>query len=75
MKSNKPKVILVLMFILLFLIVLSIVLNLKPKEVETFQGSSRTTQASSSSENLFENTYDFVDYSRNSDKFSKCKFG
>ncbi len=68
MKSNKPKVILVLMFILLFLIVISIVLNLKPKEVETFQGSSRTTQSSSSSENLFENTYDFVDYSRNSDK-------
>ena len=67
MKSNKPIVILVLMFILLFLIVLSILLNLKPKKVEAFQ-SGPTLQSGSSSTDLFERTYDFVDYSRNSNK-------
>ena len=44
-------------------------LNLKPRKVEGFSGGSRpTVQSSSSSEDLFENTYDFVDYSKNSDK-------
>ena len=65
MKSNKPQVILILMFVLLFLIVLSIVLNLKKDSVENFQGTP--TQASGS-QNLFENTYDFVDYAKNSDR-------
>jgi hypothetical protein len=79
MKSNKPKVILVLMFVLLFLIVLSIVLNLKTNNVETFQGnttdntsndntSNDNTSNDGTSQDLFENTYDFVDYSKNSDK-------
>ena len=65
MKSNKPQVILILMFVLLFLIVLSIVLNLKKQNRENFQGGP--TQQSGT-QDLFENTYDFVDYSRNSDK-------
>ena len=65
MKSNKPQVILILMFVLLFLIVLSIVLNLRKDSVENFQGTP-TQQAGS--QNLFENTYEFVDYAKNSDK-------
>lgn len=66
MKSNKPQVILILMFVLLFLIVLSIVLNLRKKDsVENFQGTP-TQQAGS--QDLFENTYDFVDYAKNSDR-------
>jgi hypothetical protein len=69
MKSNKPIVILVLMFVLLFLIVLSIILNLKPKKVEGFQGDSPTLpDSSNSSQDVFENTYEFVDYANNSDK-------
>ena len=65
MKSNKPQVILILMFVLLFLIVLSIVLNLRKGSVENFQGTP-TQQAGS--QNLFENTHEFVDYAKNSDK-------
>ena len=69
MKSNKPIVILVLMFVLLFLIVLSIILNLKPKKVEGFQGETPTmSDSSKSSQDVFENTYEFVDYANNSDK-------
>ena len=69
MKSNKPIVILVLMFVLLFLIVLSIALNLKPKKIEGFQGDSPTNPSdSNSSQDVFENTYEFVDYANNSDK-------
>ena len=65
MKSNKPQVILILMFVLLFLIVLSIVLNLRKVKTENFQGAP--TQRAQS-QDLFENTYDFVDYAKNSDK-------
>ena len=65
MKSNKPQVILILLFVLLFLIVLSIVLNLRKDNVEKFQGTP-TQQAES--QDLFDSTYDFVDYAKNSDK-------
>ena len=64
MKSNKPQVILILMFVLLFLIVLSIVLNLKKEKQKTFRAPTQRAQ----SQDLFENTYDFVDYAKNSDK-------
>ena len=72
MKSIKPKIILVLMFVLLFLIVLNITLNLKSNNNEHFQGSPTENASSNSNKNsssdLFENTYDFVDYANNSDK-------
>ena len=58
MKSNKPQVILILMFVLLFLIVLfPIVLNLRKENKENFQGGTYTE---SGTQDLFENTYDFL---------------
>lgn len=72
MKSIKPKVILILMFVLLFLIVISILTNLKSNNIETFQANQPTNQSSnsnrSSNGDLFESTYEFAEYSQNSER-------
>jgi hypothetical protein len=69
MKSNsKPIVIIVLMAILLFLIILNVLLNKKnTNSVEHFQ-TTRQVDGSDASVDLFKDTHEFVEYSRNSDK-------
>lgn len=73
MKYNKPYIIIILLCVLLFLIVLNVLLS-SNRKVEGFQ--SQTTEQvnknsvdnSNSTEDLFEDTHDFVDYSKNSEK-------
>jgi hypothetical protein len=65
MKNSKPIVIIVLMVILLFLIILNLVLTKKPS-VEHFQSTAQVSDDNSL--DIFKNTHDFVEYSKNSDK-------
>jgi hypothetical protein len=67
MKHNKPIVIIILMSVLLFLVILNLILNKKADNKEHFQ-STQQVNSDNNSEDLFPNTYDFTEYSRNSDK-------
>lgn len=68
MNYTKPYIILVLLSVLLFLIVLNILIN-KKQTYEGFQSTQPSLgQNQSQDPDLFEDTHDFVDYSRNSEK-------
>jgi len=67
MKNNKPIVIIILMAVLLFLVILNITLNKKQSNLEHFQ-STKQVNSDSNTEDVFSNTYDFTEYSRNSEK-------
>lgn len=69
MKTNKPIVIIFLIAIILFLLILNMGISYKKQSIENFETMvTKPSNESEDSKNLFESTYDFVDYSQNSDK-------
>ena len=69
MKTNKPLVIIFLIAVILFLLILNVGISHRKKIFENFETSvTESSNESRDSQNLFESTYDFVDYSQNSDK-------